>query len=182
MVDPNRPLDGALEIRSTGLFSVICLKSDKAKAVIEEEKPAEKKAEAKPADDDEDWGDDDDLFGDDDEDDGAAEALKAKLEAAKRLAKKEKAQRSLIVLEVKPFEVECDLEAMALGIKKIEHEGIQNWGAEHKLIPVAYGIKKLAISVVVFDEKMLVDDLCEMIEAKYGDDVQSIDVQAMSKV
>jgi translation elongation factor EF-1beta len=95
---------------------------------------------------------------------------------------KTKGARSLIVLEVKPFDAETDLRALAKGIKEFEHEGIQNWGAEHKFEEIAYGIQKLIISLVVFDDLMGVDDITDLINSKYEDDVQSIDVAAMSKV
>jgi elongation factor 1-beta len=128
---------------------------------------------------------DDDLFGSDTEEDRAHEAaLKAKAAAA-RAGKPEKEKpkgRSLIVLEIKPYEVETDLNAMAVEIKKLEHAGIQNWGAEHKLLPVAYGIMKLAISLVVFDDDIDTETIEEMIMAVYPEDIQSIDVAAMSKV
>ena len=70
----------------------------------------------------------------------------------------------------------------AKNIKAIEHEGIQNWGQEHKLQPVAYGIKKLIISCVVFDDKIGQDDIIDIITEKWEDDVQSVDIQSMSKV
>lgn len=79
-------------------------------------------------------------------------------------------------------QIETDLEAMAQEIKKIEHPGIQNWGAEHKLVPVAFGIKKLVISAVVFDDDIQTDDFEEILMEKFGDDIQSVDVAAMSKV
>lgn len=128
------------------------------------------------------FADDDDLFGDDDG--AAAEALQLKLrkEAEERAAKKLKNARSMIVLEVKPYEADFDLEALAANIKKLEHEGIQNWGEQHKLEKVAYGICKLVISVVVFDEKCGLDDIVDLINEKHEDDVQSVDIQAMSKV
>ena len=103
-------------------------------------------------------------------------------EKAARKAGKGKGERSLIVLEVKPYEAELDLNIIAKQLKKIEHDGIQNWGIEHKLVPVAFGIKKLQISVVVYDDLMGVDGLSDIIEDKFGDDVQSVDVFAMSKV
>jgi len=130
---------------------------------------------------------DDDDFGDDffDDDDGEAEkALAEKMakEKAARKAGKGKGERSLIVLDVKPFDAETDLQELAKAIKKFEHEGIQNWGKEHKLIPVAFGIKKLAISVVVYDDLMGIDGISDMIMDKFDDQVQSIDCSAMSKV
>jgi elongation factor 1-beta len=129
--------------------------------------------------------DEDDLFGSDTEEDKAREAArKAKVEAHRAsVPQKEKPkQRSLIVLEIKPNEIETDLKAMAEEIKKMEHKGIQNWGAEVKLVPVAYGINKLVISVVVFDDDIMVDDIEEMLMEKFGEDIQSVDVGAMSKV
>jgi len=129
--------------------------------------------------------DDDDLFGSDTEEDKAREEAR-KRKVAEHLAnkpqKEKPKQRSLIVLEIKPNEIETDLKAMAEEIKKIEHPGIQNWGAEVKLVPVAYGIMKLVISLVVWDDDIMVDDIEEMLMEKFGNDIQSVDVAAMSKV
>mmetsp|Transcript_11420 Transcript_11420/g.13093 ORF Transcript_11420/g.13093 Transcript_11420/m.13093 type:complete len:231 (+) Transcript_11420:92-784(+) len=159
------------------------VRSSWPKADLPSGAPAKKKAPAKKEEEEDDmFGDDDDLFADDDGE--AAAALKAKLtaEAKARGEKKLEKGRSMIVFEVKPYEADQDLEALAQGIKSITHEGIQNWGQEHKLVPVAFGIKKLVISVIVFDMKVGQDDIIDMINNKYEDDIQSIDVQAMSKV
>mmetsp|Transcript_3781 Transcript_3781/g.4370 ORF Transcript_3781/g.4370 Transcript_3781/m.4370 type:complete len:177 (-) Transcript_3781:160-690(-) len=174
VVDLSRPLEAEVELRETSLFSVICLKSDPA------EFPG--KLAASEADEDDIFGDDDDLFAEDDGE--AAAALKAKLtmEAKARGEKKLEKGRSMIVFEVKPFEADLDLEKLAQGIKSLTCEGLQNWGQEHKLVPVAFGIKKLVISCVVFDMKCGMDDIMDLINEKFGDDIQSIDVQAMSKV
>ena len=144
-------------------------------------------AKAVAADDDDGLDfDDDDLFGDDDDDDAEAakEAMRsAALKAAlARNKAKGKIDKSLIVFEVKPFEVETDLEALAKNIKAVKLDGLQNWGQEHKLVPVAYGIKKLIISCVVEDEKVGMDDIIDIITERWEDDVQSVDVQSMSKV
>ena len=131
-------------------------------------------------------GGDDDGFGDDDlfgDDDGDDEELLAKMAASAQKSKKEKPKaRSMIVLEVKPFDADTDLQTLALSIKKLTHEGIQNWGQEHKLQPIAFGIKKLIISLVVFDDLIGVDDITDMLMDKYEDDIQSIDIGAFSKV
>jgi elongation factor 1-beta len=193
------PLAAEVEIRATALFSAVCLKADPAvfagaraasgsvssaggKGPASPKAAASPKKAAAPAVE---VAEDLDLFGDDDEEE--AEALKKlneKMEAEKKANKagKGKGERSLIVLEVKPFDAETDLQAVAKGIKTIEHEGIQNWGKEHKLMPIAFGVCKLAISAVVYDELMDIDGLCELINAKYENDIQSIDCQAMSKV
>jgi len=147
--------------------------------------PAAQAEAAAPAEEDDIAFDDDDLFGEETEEDIAArKALDEKMAAEKaaRKAGKGKGERSLIVLEIKPFDAETDLETIAKNVKKIEHEGIQNWGLEHKFIPIAFGVKKLAISAVVYDDYMDVDKLSELINEIHEDDIQSIDVQAMSKV
>jgi len=148
MPNYSAPLSSDVEIRDTELFSCVCLKKDTAKFA------GKSASKAAAVEDDDDM----DLFGSDDEEDvAAAAALQEKIAAEKaaRKAGKGKGERSLIVLEVKPFDAETDLVKMAKGIKTIEHEGIQNWGQEHKLIPVAFGIKKLAISAVVYDNLMV---------------------------
>jgi len=150
-------------------------------------KPVAKAAAGAPAKKVEEEEDDDDLFASSDEEADRAheEALKAKVAAARagKPVKEKPKQRSLIVLEIKPNEIETDLNAMAQKIKSdITHKGIQNWGAEHKLLPVAYGIMKLAISVVVWDDDIDTEQIEEIIMEKFPDDIQSIDVAAMSKV
>jgi elongation factor 1-beta len=191
-VNYGAPLSGEVEIRATALFSAVCLKTDPAVFAAGGKAPASPKMGAAPASPKKaaapakaEVADDLDLFGDDDEEE--AEALKKlneKMEAEKKANKagKGKGERSLIVLEVKPFDAETDLQTVAKGIKTIEHEGIQNWGKEHKLMPIAFGVCKLAISAVVYDDLMDIDGLCELINAKYENDIQSIDCQAMSKV
>ena len=114
-----------------------------------------KEAPKKAVEEEEEEEEEDDLFASDEEADRAhEEALKAKVAAARvgKPQNEKPKQRSLIVFEIKPNDIETDLQDMAIKIKQIEHKGIQNWGAEHKLIPVAFGIKKLAISAVVWDD------------------------------
>ncbi|TDH68215.1 hypothetical protein CCR75_009553 [Bremia lactucae] len=128
--------------------------------------------------------DDDDLFGDDDEeDDEAAKALAAKRAEAAKSAKKEKkkpVERSQVVIEVKPWETETDLEVLAAKIKALRIEGL-TWGEGHKLVPIAFGIKKLLVQCVIVDELVLLDDITEAIEA-FEDDVQSVDIASMNKL
>ena len=176
IVDTTRPLSPEVEIIKTELFSAVAVKGTTQSLATAGTNKVTKKI------DEDDPFADDDLFGDDDG--AAAKAIQEKLkkEAKARADKKLKNARTMFVLEVKPFEPDLDLQELALNIKKLEHKGIQNWGAEHKLEPVAFGIKKLVISVVVYDELISVDDIIDLINEKYEDDVQSIDIQAMSKV
>lgn len=61
--------------------------------------------------------------------------------------------RSQIVFEVKPWEAGADLEGL---FKKIREEKIDGltWGEAFKLVPVAFGVKKLVLSCVVVDSKV----------------------------
>ncbi|CAI5734956.1 unnamed protein product [Hyaloperonospora brassicae] len=155
-----------------------------AKKAVPVKKEAPKKVEPKQTKDEDDGDDDDDLFGDDDdEDDEAAKALAAKRAEAAKSAKKEKkkpVERSQVVIEVKPWEAETDLEELATKIKALPIEGL-TWGEGHKLVPVAFGIKKLLVQCVIIDELVLMDDITEAIES-FEDYVQSVDVASMNKL
>ena len=72
-----------------------------------------------------------------------------------------------------------DLVEMERLVRTIQKDGLL-WGAS-KLVPLAYGIKKLQISCVVEDDKVSTDDLEEAI-TKFEDFVQSIDIAAFNKV
>ncbi|OWB74968.1 hypothetical protein B5S31_g4809 [[Candida] boidinii] len=129
--------------------------------------------------------DDVDLFGSDDDEevDEAAEKLKQQRLAeynAKKAAKGPKpAAKSIVTLEVKPWDDETDLEELLSNVKAIEMDGL-TWGAS-QWIPVGYGIKKLQINLVVEDEKVSLDALQQTIEED-EDHVQSTDVTAMQKL
>lgn len=58
-------------------------------------------------------------------------------------------------------------------MRTIEMDGLV-WGAS-KLVPLAFGIKKLQVTIVVEDEKVSIDDLQGKIEED-EDHVQSTDV------
>lgn len=58
-------------------------------------------------------------------------------------------------------------------MRAIEIDGLV-WGAS-TLVPLAFGIKKLQVNIVVEDEKVSIDDLQAQIEAD-EDHVQSTDV------
>lgn len=125
-----------------------------------------------------------DLFGsDDDEVDEEAEKLKQQRlaeYAAKKAAKGPKpAAKSIVTLDVKPWDDETDLEQLLANVKAIEQDGL-TWGAS-TWIPVGFGIKKLQINLVIEDEKVSLDELQQTIEED-EDHVQSTDVAAMQKL
>eukprot|EP00946_MAST-07B_sp_MAST-7B-sp1_P001114 g1114.t1 len=162
-------------------------------------KAAPKKAAA-PADDDDDDDDDDldDMFGDSDDEEKEA-AWQAKIDAiaaehnakkeAKRIAKGKAKRRDInsYIFDVKPYDTETDLESMAAGLKAIEHGGIKAWGVEHQLIPVAFGIKKLRIQVICFGDdgegnEFGEEDLHDLFNEQFEDDIQSIDTHSFTKM
>lgn len=126
-----------------------------------------------------------DLFGSDDDEevDEAAEKLKQERlaeYAAKKAAKGPKpAAKSIVTLDVKPWDDETDLEELLANVKAIEMDGL-TWGAS-LWIPVGFGIKKLQINLVVEDSKVSLDELQAKIEED-EDHVQSTDVAAMQKL
>lgn len=128
-------------------------------------------------------GDDDiDLFGSDDEEDAEAERVKEERLAAYRAKKAQKPKviaKSMIILDVKPWDDETNMDELTKGVKEISMDGLV-WGAS-KLVPVGYGIKKLQITCVVEDDKVGVDDLSEKI-TELEDYVQSVDVAAFNKL
>lgn len=146
--------------------------------------PAGKAPAATAAAAEEDEDDDEvDLFGSDDEVDEEAEKLKQQRladYAAKKAAKGPKpAAKSIVTLDVKPWDDETDLEELLANVKAIEMDGLV-WGA-HQWIPVGFGIKKLQINLVIEDAKVSLDELQSNIEED-EDHVQSTDVAAMQKL
>merc|ERR1711997_1336941 len=102
-------------------------------------------AAAAAADDDDDEDDDDmDFFNsDDEEEDAEAERVKAERVAAYNAKKAAKVAtkgaviaKSMITLDVKPFDEETALDGLV-------------WGAKHEKKPLAFGIFKLVITAVV---------------------------------
>lgn len=131
---------------------------------------------AAAADDDEDI----DLFGSDDEEvDEEAEKLKQQRlaeYAAKKAGKTKVAAKSVVTLDVKPWDDETDMKALEASVRSIEKglsfcmrakfgESLNSllidglvWGLS-KLVPVGYGVNKLQINLVIEDEKISLDDL-----------------------
>jgi len=141
-------------------------------------------AAAAPVKEEEDDDDDVDLFGSDSDEEEDAEKARVREERLKAYAEKKAKKPALIaktsvLLDIKPWDDETDMDAMLKSAKTIEKEGLV-WGA-HKLVPVGYGINKLQLMCVVEDEKVSIDELCEQI-AEFEDYVQSVDISAMSKI
>ncbi|KAK1833428.1 hypothetical protein QBC39DRAFT_346037 [Podospora conica] len=124
-----------------------------------------------------------DLFGSDDEEEDA-EAARIREERLEEYRKKKEgktkpAAKSIVTLDVKPWDDETDMKALEEAVRSIEKEGLV-WGGS-QLVAVGFGIKKLQINLVVEDDKVSIDDLQEQI-AEFEDYVQSSDVIAMQKL
>lgn len=140
-------------------------------------------AKPEPAKEEPKKDDDFDLFGsDDDNEDAEAERVKAERLKAYEEKKKNKVQiiaKSNIILDVKPWDDETDMGKIEEAVRSIVADGLL-WGAS-KLVPLAYGIKKLQISCVVEDDKVGTDFLEEEI-TKFEELVQSVDIAAFNKI
>lgn len=80
---------------------------------------------------------------------------------------------------MKVYEQETDLNELFKKIKTIEIEGLV-WNPEPKILPVAFGMNKLQVGIVVEDEKVSLDDLFEKLEE--WEEVQSTDTVSFNKL
>ncbi|KFZ25316.1 hypothetical protein V502_00203 [Pseudogymnoascus sp. VKM F-4520 (FW-2644)] len=129
-------------------------------------------------------GDDDDidLFGSDEEEDPQAMRIREERLAAykeKKAAKPKVAAKSIVIMDIKPWDDETDMAGLESSVRAIEKDGLV-WGAS-KLVPVGYGIKKLQINLVVEDEKISLVELQDQIQ-DLEHYVQSSDIAAMQKL
>lgn len=129
---------------------------------------------AKPGEDDD---DDVDLFGSDDEEEDA-EAAKVREQRLEEYRKKKEgkvkpAAKSIVTLEVKPWDDETSMEELEKHVRSIEKDGLV-WG-KSQLVPLAFGIKKFQVNIVIEDDKISLDELQQEIE-EFEDHVQSTDI------
>ena len=70
--------------------------------------------------------------------------------------------KSILVFDVKVYEMEQDLLDLARRIYELEIDGLV-WNKEPKLVEIAFGMKKLQVGCVIEDDKVMIDDLYEKI-------------------
>ena len=147
-------------------------KGGKGKGGKKEEKKEEKAEE-----------DDLDLFGEETEaDKKAKEEMKQnrKKEKEGKKGKKKEVDKSHVIIEVKGWEADQDLEALAKKIiSTIKKDGL-SWNTGYKLEEVAFGVKKLIIAFLVEDEKCSVQEIVDELES-WENDIQSVDVVSFNK-
>lgn len=137
---------------------------------------APKKEESKAKKED----DDIDLFGSDSDDEEAEKAREARLKSMAGSAKtKTVIAKSMITLDVKPWDDETDVTEIEKKVRTIAADGLV-WGSS-KFVEIAFGIKKLQITCVVEDDKIGTDWLEEQI-CGFEDLVQSMDISSFNKI
>ena len=159
--------------------------------VVEEKKVTKKevkKVEAKPVEED----DDDDMFGDTEETPKEKEKREKREQEAKEKKDAEKAKaegtkkkvigKSLVLLDVKVWEMETDFDALAKKIfTQINLDGL-TWKEQYKTPVIAFGMKKLVIGCVMEDEKVSVDENIIDVLLTWEDEIQSIDIASFDKI
>ncbi|MQL91573.1 hypothetical protein Taro_024189 [Colocasia esculenta] len=92
------------------------------------------------------------------------------------------AGKSSVLLDVKPWDDETDMQKLEEAVRSIHMEGLL-WGAS-KLVPVGYGIKKLQIMMTIVDDLVSVDTLIEehLTAEPANEHIQSCDIVAFNKI
>ncbi|RWR94902.1 elongation factor 1-delta-like protein [Cinnamomum micranthum f. kanehirae] len=135
-------------------------------------------AKAPAADDDDD--DDVDLFGEETEEE--KKAAEERAAAIKASGKKKESGKSSVLLDVKPWDDETDMQKLEETVRNIQMDGLL-WGAS-KLVAVGYGIKKLQIMMTIVDDLVSVDTLIEehLTVEPANEYIQSCDIVAFNKI
>ncbi|TKY73633.1 Elongation factor 1-delta [Spatholobus suberectus] len=101
--------------------------------------------------------DDVDLFGEETEKE--KKAAKERAAVVKASTKKKESGKSSVLLDVKPWDDETDMKKLEESVRSVQMDGLL-WCAS-KLVPVAYGIKKMQIKLTIVDDLVSVDNLIE---------------------
>ncbi|CAB39068.2 hypothetical protein C923_00639 [Plasmodium falciparum UGT5.1] len=81
----------------------------------------------------------------------------------KKPKKKEVINKSSLIIDIKPYGENTDLDEVLKLVKNITMEGL-TWGKAHKKTPFAFGLFKLQVSCVIVDDLVNTDELIETIE------------------
>ena len=126
-----------------------------------------------------------DLFGDATPEEQEAAAAHAKVVAAAKARSAEKAllSKSMIILDVKPWDDETNMADLEKFVRSVTKDGLL-WGSS-KLVPVGFGIKKLQITAVIEDQKVpsfdaIIED--ELVQDGETEFIQSCDIAAFNKL
>ena len=124
--------------------------------------------------------DDLDLFGEETEEDKKAKEEMKKKNKDKKGKKKKEVDKSHVILEIKGWDAEQDLEALAKKIiSTIKMDGL-SWNTGYKLEEVAFGIKKLVIAFLAEDDKVSVQEIIDTLES-WENEIQSVETVSFNK-
>ncbi|GAB2211957.1 hypothetical protein Droror1_Dr00025297 [Drosera rotundifolia] len=125
--------------------------------------------------------DDLDLFSDETEEERRQQKRERPQRSPTR-RKRVRCEKSSVLLDVKPWDDETDMEKLEEAVRSVQAEGLL-WGAS-KLVPVGYGIKKLQIMMTIIDDLVSVDSLIEdhLTAEPCNEYIQSCDIVAFNKI
>ncbi len=109
----------------------------------------------------------------------AKNAAKKQEQKAASAATNQKLTKSQVVLDIKPWESETDLDALAEILRNKTREGLV-WGAMEKR-PLAFGVNKLVAVMTIDDHLVSAEDIEEMITEE-EDYVQSYEIATWNKL
>ena len=105
---------------------------------------------------------------------------KKKKKKGEKKKKKKEVDKSHVILEVKGWEADQDLEALAKKIiSTIKKDGL-SWNTGYKFEEVAFGVKKLVIAFLAEDDKCSVQEIVDELET-WENDIQSVEVVSFNK-
>ena len=87
---------------------------------------------------------------------------------------------SIILLEIKIWDADQDLDCLVNKIQKIEKNGLY-WKKDYKLMEIAFGIKKIIMTLIIDDDKISIDELIEEIES-WENEIQSVDILSFKEL
>ena len=107
----------------------------------------------------------------------AARAKKAAYDAktAANVAK----EQSTVIFDIKPEDTDVDLDELAQSIYGVNCEGLE-WGREHQIIPLAFGLKMLKVACIIRNVLVSTDWMEETISELPG--VGSVEIAAFNKI
>jgi translation elongation factor EF-1beta len=124
-------------------------------------KEAAKQAKKEEEDDFDVFGDDDDAEKEKEPKESRAEMLaRLKKEAEERTIAKEAKQRTIVAIEIKPWDVEQDLMGLFKKITETITQDGMKWAENCNLADVAFGIKKIQTTFTMGANKYVICDSC----------------------
>ena len=120
-------------------------------------------------------------FAEESEEDKQKKIAEKKRLAAEAAKKPKKIQKSSILMEIKPWSDEVDLDELEEQLRATEIDGLR-WNAS-KQEEIAYGVCKLMFLITIVDDKVSGQDLDDLFGegGAFADSVQSMDIAAWNK-